>query len=255
MKLTCLSLCIIIICSIYNCSYCSAAMSYIQGEIKEIHKDSIIVTDTKANTVTIYISKKTYCYDCSKKYGPESRSDIKSIPSPSNATIAVELQEDGNYSAKGIIFLANSSQMDPTWQKKMSQGNSQPSANQNTTDYKNNSSTLSPGYQPDSQGAMPHTEGIVTGIDKNSGKITVQTLQGQQFSGVINSNTMIYDLSTTFSLNSTSTMESISSGDVISITSTNPSSSAIDVVMFLPKGKNLDSTWQQIYEGAKTQNP
>lgn len=221
----------------------SEASEYIRGTVKSINPTAckIIIQDDKGFTKNIFFAEDTDCYDCSKNYDASSKTSINELTTGSTVILTVNKTQEGNYNTTGIYYLPPGTSMHSTWQEAWYGGST--SANQ--TDYQSNQSE---NYQTPSAGDLLQAQGIVTGINKSSGDITLQTLEGMQVSGRAHSQTMYYDMSTGFNLESTGNLSRINQGDIIGI-SYQPGSTGniIEIIMFLPEGQTIDQTWMDLY--------
>jgi len=229
-----------------------AESEYIRGTIKSINRSAnkLIIQDTNGFVKTIFLQDDTACYDCSKNYNSESRTSIDYLTPGTTAVFTVLQTDDGDYSTTGIVYLPPGNQMHPEWEQAWG-GNqtSNQTANQyNSTVNQQDNSSQDSGYQPASPDNLEQAQGLVTSVNQGTGDITLQTLEGQQVSGKAHSQTLYYDMSKGFGLESTGNLSSVKQGDVIGVSyQRSGSQNTIEVIMFLQQGQSVDQTWMDLY--------
>lgn len=191
------------------------------------------------------MSKETAFYDSSKPYGPESAATSKEIKPEDSAGLTVKILSDGSYSATGVIFLPKGSLRHTTWENIMNKPASptQTVQNQPSNTYTQNNVSPQNTYN---NGELANVQGVVENITPTG--MTIRTLEGQMITGTLYSETLVYDLSQGYNINSTSSTANIRPGDVVGISyyKNNPDN-LIEAIMFLPQGTYFDESWQNIY--------
>ncbi len=96
-----------------------------------------------------------------------------------------------------------------------------------------------------------YAQGLVSAASGNS--ISVRSLEGKMVTGNVTSDVLIYDLSKPAGdYNSTGLLSNIKKGDVACISYiTEGNAASVVAIMFLPEGKQIHSTWQQMYQQLK----
>ena len=245
----------LIILLIFIISYRAySATSYIEGTIISVSSKTITVKEKSKEKINISINNETAFYDSSKPYGPEARVTYNEINPQDTAVFSVKILPEGKYFATGIIFLPAGEKKHLSWEEKMnsqttSSGISYNSNQGNTVQpdtYNTNTSPQNYAGNSHGTGELVNTQGVVTSID--SASLTIQTMEGQTVKGTLYPQTLVYDLSQGFNLESNSAISSIGPGDVVGISyyKEDPQK-LIEAVMFLPQGGSLDASWESLY--------
>ncbi len=223
----------------------SGATSYIEGTVKSISAKEIVIIKEDGTESKISMSKETAFYDSSKPCGPEAAANLKDIKPEDTAGLTVKILPDGNYSATGVIFLPRESRRHTTWEKIMNKPASpqQTVQNQPQNTYTQNNVSPQTSY---GNSELVHVQGVVENI--TAAGMTIRTLEGQMITGSLYSETVVYDLSQGYNINSNSSTSNIRPGDVVGISYYKNSPDAlIEAIMFLPQGTYFDESWQNIY--------